>query len=295
MQFAMTLANGDLSNELKARGPIAGALKSLQADMRHITWQAKCIAAGDLSQRVEFMGEFATAFNSMVENMRQSYEALEQQRQAAVDLMAEAQAASQEVEEMNRLLREKLEENKVLQEKLHEQSIRDELTRLYNRYYLDEVLAHEIARSRRENTPMCLLMLDIDQFKHLNDTYGHHAGDIVLQELGALITGRVRRGDVPCRYGGEEFLIVLPNTSIQGGLVCAEGLRIAFEKLSFKEERRTFHVTFSAGLAAFPDDASGEEDLLRAADKALYKAKTAGRNRTAIAGRNWGEFIDMHL
>jgi diguanylate cyclase (GGDEF)-like protein len=288
--FALALANGDLSQELRAKGRVAGSLKSLQASMRHFTWQVKRIAAGDLTQRVVFMGDFAEAFNRMVENLNQSREALERhagemaaQRQTAYAHMLEAQAARDQLEKANQRLKEQITEIRALQEKLREQAVRDPLTGLFNRRYMVETLDRELARAAREDYPVSLILLDVDHFKSFNDTYGHLAGDAVLQAFGEQLRRSFRRGDAPCRYGGEEFLIILPKTALPIAVSRANHIREEFHTIQISSGNGplVLHATFSAGVAVFPDHGATVEELLHAADSAMYVAKAAGRDRTS--------------
>lgn len=168
--------------------------------------------------------------------------------------------------------------------KLREQTIRDPLTGLFNRRYLDESLRRELLRAKRDGLPLSLLMIDIDHFKRLNDTHGHQAGDEVLKKLGELIRRGARRADLPCRYGGEEFLLVLPDMSAEDAAERAEEWRIAFanERIDF-EGRIVLSATFSAGVATCPANGSSCEGLIRAADQALYAAKHSGRNRVVVS------------
>ena len=168
-------------------------------------------------------------------------------------------------------------------EKLREQTIRDPLTGLFNRRFLDESLERELSRAKRDNLPMSLLMIDIDRFKSLNDTYGHQAGDEVIRCLGELIRNGARSADLPCRYGGEEFLLVLPNMTLETAAERAQRWRIAFaqQKIGFGDI--SLSATFSVGVAAYPEHGDSSEALIRAADQALYTAKHSGRNRVVVA------------
>ena len=168
--------------------------------------------------------------------------------------------------------------------KLLEQTIRDPLTGLFNRRYLDESLERELARARRENLPLSLIMIDIDHFKQLNDTHGHQTGDEVLKRLGGLIRQGARRADLPCRYGGEEFLLVLPNVAADIAADRAEKWRLSFaqEEIALADGQLV-SSTFSAGVATYPEHGKSSEALVRAADQALYTAKHSGRDRVAIA------------
>ncbi len=171
-----------------------------------------------------------------------------------------------------------------LRDTLRLQAIRDPLTGLYNRRYMEETLEREIKRATRHQTSLGVIMLDIDHFKGFNDTFGHTAGDLVLRQIGVALISNTRAEDVVCRYGGEEFLVILPEISASDLYRRTEDLRAYISALSVQYHDRTLqNVTFSAGLAMFPQDASSMEALLDAADDALYSAKRNGRNRVAIA------------
>jgi diguanylate cyclase (GGDEF)-like protein/PAS domain S-box-containing protein len=180
-------------------------------------------------------------------------------------------------------LQSQLVEIRDLQERLQEQAVRDSLTGLFNRRYLVDMLERELARAARETNPVSLVMIDIDHFKQVNDRFGHKAGDLVLQALSVLFTRFTRRSDIACRFGGEEFMLVLPCSTQENACKRAEELRAEFEKLSVHRDGHIIKATFSAGVAEFPRDGSTEEEILSAVDKALYCAKAAGRNcvRTA--------------
>jgi len=167
---------------------------------------------------------------------------------------------------------------------LHEQSIRDSLTGLYNRRFLEEFLLRELARADRKKHPLSMITMDIDHFKRINDTLGHGAGDIVLRRVGLLLQGFVRKSDIACRVGGEEFSVLLPEASIQIATQRAEAIRKAVQELTLKYEDHTLSaVTVSLGVAAFPEHGTTPEALVRAADQALYDAKYQGRDRVASA------------
>jgi diguanylate cyclase (GGDEF)-like protein len=168
---------------------------------------------------------------------------------------------------------------KKAQAELQEQAIRDPLTGLYNRRYLHERLEHEFARARRENRSISFVMIDIDHFKNVNDIFGHNAGDIVLQKLATQLLSRIRIGDIACRYGGEEFLVVLPNTTVEKAHQIAERWRKLFLGSTMPLEYTDLKVTVSCGISEFPAHGSTSEELISTADKALYYAKQTGRNR----------------
>lgn len=171
-----------------------------------------------------------------------------------------------------------------LRETLRIQSIRDPLTGLFNRRYMEESLARELRRAARNQRKLGTIMLDLDHFKRFNDTYGHEAGDALLRELGEFLRMRTRREDIACRYGGEEFVIVLPEASVEVTWQRAERLREEFKHLNLQHRGHSLGtVTLSLGLAFFPEHGSTVGDILRAADHALYRAKAEGRDRVILA------------
>jgi diguanylate cyclase (GGDEF)-like protein/PAS domain S-box-containing protein len=176
--------------------------------------------------------------------------------------------------------------NLQLRETLRSQAIRDPLTELYNRRYMDETLLQELSRVRRKEAPLSVVMIDIDHFKRLNDTAGHAAGDEVLRRVARQLTSAVRREDVACRYGGEEFALILPELAIEGAVERAERLRREIEDLFVEMGgKRIGPVTASFGVACYPMHGSSGAALLHVADKALYQAKALGRNRVVTAER----------
>jgi diguanylate cyclase (GGDEF)-like protein len=171
-----------------------------------------------------------------------------------------------------------------LREKLRYQSIRDPLTGLFNRRYLDESLDRELPRAIRKHRSLGVIMLDVDHFKKFNDMFGHDAGDTVLKELGDHLAKCIRREDLACRYGGEEFTLILPESSLEDTRRRAEELRKTFQQLSVKHRSIVLgKVTLSLGVAAFPEHGTTSVDLLAAADAALLRAKREGRNRVLVA------------
>jgi diguanylate cyclase (GGDEF)-like protein len=175
--------------------------------------------------------------------------------------------------------------NLKLRETLHEQSIRDPLTGLYNRRFLEEFLMRELARADRKKHALSIITLDIDHFKRINDSLGHGAGDMVLRRIGLLLQGYVRESDIACRVGGEEFALLLPEVAMPIASQRAEDIRKAVHDMTLKHEDQTLDgITVSLGVAAFPDHASTPEALIRAADQALYDAKYAGRDMVVSAG-----------
>jgi diguanylate cyclase (GGDEF)-like protein/PAS domain S-box-containing protein len=173
-------------------------------------------------------------------------------------------------------------EEKRLEERLRRLSTTDGLTGLFNRRHLDETLATEMERAQRYNAPLAIMMFDVDHFKRFNDEHGHDQGDRVLQAIAQSLQEHVRKVDVPCRYGGEEFLAILPGTNQAGAIIVAERLRHAIEQM----EVDGLKVTISIGVATLPElDVPGPSQLVEAADAALYRAKRAGRNQVIAAHR----------
>jgi len=168
----------------------------------------------------------------------------------------------------------------LLREKLREQAMRDKLTGLYNRHYVEEWFDLELRRAQRHGRPIAAIMLDVDHFKRFNDSFGHEAGDLVLQELAGALRRSTRGSDVASRYGGEEFLVLLPECPFDTALRKAEQMREEVAKLELRYDGRPLGpISVSLGVAAFPDHAKESAELLRHADEALYEAKGAGRTR----------------
>lgn len=168
-------------------------------------------------------------------------------------------------------------------EALRDQAMHDPLTGLFNRRYFQEALEREVHRADRGRQPVSVLMLDLDHFKKFNDTYGHQAGDSLLKKVGAMLDARTRVEDIACRYGGEEFVLILPGARIDVAVRRANELRKAMREASL-EDNQLGPVTVSVGVAGFPEHGTRGEALLRAADEALYRAKHEGRDRVAVYG-----------
>jgi diguanylate cyclase (GGDEF)-like protein len=164
------------------------------------------------------------------------------------------------------------------------ESVRDPLTGLFNRRYLEESIDREINRAMRSRRPLSIIMLDVDHFKNFNDSHGHAAGDAMLSALGKMLMARTRQGDVACRYGGEEFLLILPEAPLEVAYQRAEQLRIEARRLRVNPDNVELGpVTLSLGVAAFPKHGSTPRELLASADSHLYLAKNAGRD-CVVAG-----------
>ena len=255
-RFVLAVSNGDLDQTLAMRGNVAGALKTLQASLRHLTWQTQCVAGGDFTQRVDFMGEFSEAFNSMVA-------ALEQ-------MTGELARRNEELDQRNeQLLAQAF--------KLEELATHDSLTGVVNRRKFNEVIGIEFERVRRYGKPLAFMILDVDHFKRVNDTLGHETGDQVLVALAQLLRDGIRTVDTLARWGGEEFVLLLPQVTAAGATELAERLR-----LEVRARRLPGDVTVSCGVAEHRPPET-PDDLFARADVALYQAKAEGRDRVAVA------------
>lgn len=397
-QFTLALANGDLSQALPLKGDFAGVLKSLQANLRHLTWQAQMIASGDFSQRIDFMGEFSQAFNSMVVRLDQARSELQTLKEfneniiqkmsegivlddasgnfifvnhAAAELLGytpeqmvgrhwtnffppdqltAVQYANQrrqtgrsdryEVDIYHRdgtrrtvlvsgtprfedgrfvgtlavftdiTTRKHLEaETRRLLNEMERLAIIDSLTGVFNRRHFDSRAMEELERADRYAHPLTLMMIDIDHFKRVNDTYGHPIGDKVLQSLAELCRKNLRATDMIGRYGGEEFVILLPETQIINPSLSveqsrattmpmdargvAERLRQEIARTAIETEQGTIRITVSVGIAGLSEVPHGRgtspqsreeqlRQLIAHADVAMYAAKEAGRNCVKI-------------
>lgn len=196
--------------------------------------------------------------------------------------------------ETNQEMQHQLQEIRSLQTRLEDLAIRDGLTGLYNRRYLDDALERELARAQREGHAVSLVLIDLDNFKKLNDSYGHQAGDAVLKSLAQMLEEQVRSSDIACRWGGEEFVLVLPSMRLDAAAERADIWRARFADAGVRFGEFSLRTTLSVGVAAYPEQGTLPAQLLRAADEALYRAKSAGRNRVEKAppGKNRDEGED---
>ena len=200
-------------------------------------------------------------------------------------------------ERLTRTLAEQLElalANFRLRETLREQSTRDQLTGLFNRRFMEESLERELRRARREGYSLGLLMMDLDHFKQFNDGFGHAAGDLAMHLVGNFLGGAVRGDDVACRYGGEEFVVILPKASLEDTRRLGETLREGLKALRVEPSGlRLPALTVSVGVACSPDHGETREQLLQAADSALYRAKAAGRDQVVVASIDDSQQVDL--
>lgn len=200
----------------------------------------------------------------------------------ALDLEDTVTRRTEELSDAKLVLEQKLAEIKSLQSSLQEQAMRDPLTDLYNRRYMDEMLKKEFARAQRKDYPITIILFDIDFFKKLNDTYGHTAGDKVLENLGKVFSTHIRIDDYAIRYGGEEFLVVLPQVPYSRSLLRGNQIRQVVQQVVTEYNGKQMQVTISGGVAGFPDHGSNPYEVIARADEALYKAKEMGRNRIEV-------------
>lgn len=170
-------------------------------------------------------------------------------------------------------------------EKIYEQAIKDGLTGLYNKRHMMATAERLMQLAARHGSPLCMILIDIDHFKKVNDTWGHLSGDIILREVSAILVECARASDMPCRYGGEELAVILPEENLAGALKLAERIRSTIERKQFISDKgKPLHITASFGVSSFGKGMEQVEDLIAAADEALYAAKHGGRNRVVSAG-----------
>ncbi|NTW77423.1 MAG: GGDEF domain-containing protein, partial [Syntrophaceae bacterium] len=171
-----------------------------------------------------------------------------------------------------------------LRETLKQEATRDALTGLFNRRYMEETMNREISRANRYGNPLGIIMLDLDHFKRFNNTFGHEAGDLVLQEMGKYLQNSIRKEDIACRYGGEEFTLIMPGASLEVTKKRAEMLQQEIQKLQINHNGKILNnITLSQGVAVYPDHGQTGETVIKAADHALYRAKRAGRKQVKLA------------
>jgi diguanylate cyclase (GGDEF)-like protein len=256
-----------------------------------------CEQVGDFGAALAFMREAHAHYEALVgRSARARFIALEvthqlaqaqRERDRAVDSHRSVEDDRRRLTDLNAALQEQAAQNELLHVKLREQALRDPLTGLHNRRYLFEMAPGLLELARRQASPLCVVLIDLDHFKLLNDTYGHHAGDLVLQRFARLMTQMLRRSDVICRHGGEEFVAVMPDIDVDGAQAVLNRLLEAFQVQQPSEvgRRRLPGGSFSAGIALFPRHGNTLEQLLTRADRGLYAAKNHGRARIEPAPR----------
>jgi diguanylate cyclase (GGDEF)-like protein len=226
------------------------------------------------------------AISDAERNAAAQIKANEELRELQAVLEERVEQRTSELDFSNQQLTMQFEQVNSLQEKLRQEAIHDSLTGLFNRRFLDETLPIELARSKRAHSSLTILLLDIDHFKKINDTYGHQVGDAVLQSVGHALKTNVRAGDIVCRYGGEEFILVFPGMQAEDGRARAEKLRKMIESQTISAKNQLIAVTISIGGSVYPQDGKSNDELISMADLALYRAKQNGRNRVEFVEAN---------
>jgi diguanylate cyclase (GGDEF)-like protein len=239
------VARGDVDSDVpNCRLHVCQSLKNLQANLRHLAWKTQQVADGDYSQHVDFMGSFSRNFNLLVDTLSKNREELHRQNQ-------ELQIAART----------------------------DALTGLANRRALDEDIQRRFSECQRSGAPLSVMLLDVDHFKDFNDAHGHRAGDEALRVIAGVLRATMRHIDVATRYGGEEFLVILPDTPIDWATAAAERARQEIRNTVFRFDGKEFSLTVSIGVAQFTFNERVAR-MLQRMDHALYAAKAAGRDRT---------------
>ncbi|MEZ4599058.1 MAG: GGDEF domain-containing protein [Syntrophotaleaceae bacterium] len=279
--YLHSISNGDLSGKVPVAGFVGATLKSLQANLRHMTWQTKMVASGDFSQRVEFMGEFSESFNAMVEQLDRTMR----------ELVARKQEISLANEELRREIGIRQETEAALRksrEKLRQLAMTDSLTGLFNRRHFNRMALKEVERALRYSRPLSVIVMDLDHFKNVNDGFGHATGDRVLVMVADTLRDVLRKTEISARYGGEEFIVMLPETSARGAADVAERLRGNIEGKRLDVPKGRITVTASFGVSDALDRTqpiTGLQrlsDLVSSADRAMYASKGLGRNRVTV-------------
>jgi len=280
----IALSKGDLSELIKEKGFIAGCCKTLQAHLRHMVWKVKQVESEDYDQHIDFFGELGASFNHMADRLMRTTKALRQKEEALIELATSLQKEVKKRSEVVAELKKSEQRFKYLAQ-------HDTLTGLLNRraFFDSAEMGLESASSLKKTC--CVCMLDVDNFKKFNDTYGHPEGDRALQYVVKHSLNTLRQVDIMGRYGGEEFIFLLTNIDEEHAYVAADRIRLSIENNTFDlQNGATVAITASMGAAmVLPGDKSGSDyaAMLRAgiakADAALYQAKTQGRNRVCMA------------
>jgi diguanylate cyclase (GGDEF)-like protein len=256
-------------------------------------------AIGDLAAALRFTRQSQTQYEDLVgRSARARYIAIEvvhevDAARAERDLALQGQRSAEDdrerLVELNRQLRNQIAATEALQHQLREQALRDPLTSLHNRRYLFEVAPRHLELAQRRDESLCVVLLDLDRFKALNDNFGHDAGDAMLKAFASLLEQSLRRTDIVCRHGGEEFVVVMPDISLAGAEAMLERLLDAYQQMRVSTPRQMLPPSsFSAGIAVFPAHGETLDQLLSRADRALYQAKEGGRARIEAAQTtNW--------
>jgi len=239
------------------------------------------LTSHEAHEEIQIPGEPQRILEIKVSALYNRFEQLEGRIIVAHDI-TDRKWLENDIQHANESLKNQLEEITHLRAELQEQAIRDPLTNVYNRRFLADAMDRELAQADRSEKPASVVILDIDFFKQFNDTYGHRCGDYVLQYIAKFLGERIRRGDVLCRYGGEEFVVFMPSAPLEAAYQRAETWRNDIANAFIEYENLHLKTSFSAGVAGFPLHGSSSDAILNAADKALYQAKNTGRNRVVL-------------
>ncbi|MDR2104468.1 MAG: GGDEF domain-containing protein [Deferribacteraceae bacterium] len=276
-----SFSRGDFNVKVPIKGSIGGLLKNLQANLRHMIWQVQMVSKGDFSQRVDFMGDFSEAFNKMVVQMDTTLRELKENEKKLQELTESLRREIDKRAEMEESLRKS-------HKRYQELALKDPLTGINNRRNFYEIASKEMRRIQRNGGVAIIGMLDVDHFKRFNDSYGHLAGDSCLKIIATSLTDNVREIDTVGRYGGEEFVILLPQTSVADGFKVAERIRTEIASTPIPVDKIIATVTVSIGITEVSKENSSEllnskdplAALINEADLALYDAKKT-RNKVA--------------
>lgn len=282
-QSLANYAKGDFSAEIQQRGYVAGAMKSLQANIRHLLWSMERVEMGDMHQRVDFMGEFSMAFNKMVDQLLDALRALKEKEETLITLAAKLEKEVEKRDAALKALRESEKTFKYLAE-------HDSLTGIMNRRSFFTRAEIERARHSIMDQYVGIALMDVDRFKLFNDTHGHLEGDKALRHVAALAQETLRDSDFMGRYGGEEFIFFFPGAEVEQASIGAERIRkrIAANPVRLGNGVEV-EVTASFGLTSIPPGLAVSSDFnllkyaISLADSALYKAKAGGRNQVRAA------------
>jgi len=280
----VALAKGDLSVPIAEKGFIAGYCKSLQAVLRHMVWKVKQIEAEDYDHNIDFFGELAASFNHMALRLKQTTEALRQKEEALIELATSLQKEAKKRSEM-------LQELKKSEQRFKHLAQHDTLTGLLNRRAFFSSAETGLESASSLNKACCICLLDVDDFKKFNDTYGHIEGDHALQHVVKYSLSALRQLDIMGRYGGEEFVFLLTNIEEAYAYGAADRIRFNIERHALSlENGDSVSITASIGAAIIPPKGNENVDFatklrfgIAQADTALYEAKAQGKNRVCMA------------
>ncbi len=287
-QKISTILKNEPQINLSQAGSIGEAMETLKKGPFDVILLEHALPDGSSLDFLEAMGNYGLGTPVVIVTNRGSETIASQTIQAgACDYLLKVNASKtsllRSIKNATEKSRLKREVNIALQ-KMAEMATRDELTGLYNRRFFSEALEREVARAKRYGTGLVVLMMDLDHFKEVNDTYGHSAGDMVLHEIARMLLGSIRQSDLICRYGGEEFAVILPNIDLEKARWVSERFRKKVSKHQFEYDLLRFQITVSIGIAPFDSSRNRSPiDLINGADQALYEAKRKGRNRVKAA------------